>query len=257
LLQVSSNNSSVYTGLNLENTSTTGTGSGVRIAWTQGGVIKSSINANTFGGDYMAFNVGSNTERMTILASGFVGIGNASPGVSLQVTGGIRARGGAPGANGVNNNGYSFAGNGGDTDGGMFSSADGTVDFYTDSARQVTITSAGFLQFNSGYGGVATAYGCRAWVNFNGTGTVSIRSSGNVSSITDQGTGAYRVNLTNAMPDANYSAVISVGRGTDDYNAVTALSGENFTSSTFAIRTGFHNTFSQSDFPYNTVAVFR
>ena len=48
---------------------------------------------------------------------------------------------------------------------------------------------------------------CRAWVNFNGTGTVAIRASFNVSSITDNGTGDYTVNFTTAMPDANYSAV--------------------------------------------------
>ena len=47
-------------------------------------------------------------------------------------------------------------------------------------------------------------YKCRAWVNFNGTGTVAIRASGNVSSITDNGTGDYTVNFTNALPDANY-----------------------------------------------------
>jgi len=47
---------------------------------------------------------------------------------------------------------------------------------------------------------------CRAWVNFNGTGTVAIRASGNVSSITDNGTGDYTVNFTTAMPDVNYSA---------------------------------------------------
>jgi hypothetical protein len=46
---------------------------------------------------------------------------------------------------------------------------------------------------------------CRAWVNFNGTGTVAIRASFNVSSITDNGTGDYTVNFTTAMPDANYS----------------------------------------------------
>jgi hypothetical protein len=68
-------------------------------------------------------------------------------------------------------------------------------------------TEAGLLQFNSGYGSVATAYGCRAWVNFNGTGTVAIRASGNVTSITDNGTGDYTVNFTTAMPDANYSCV--------------------------------------------------
>jgi hypothetical protein len=66
------------------------------------------------------------------------------------------------------------------------------------------------LQFNSGYGSVATAYGCRAWVNFNGTGTVAIRASGNVSSITDNGTGDYTVNFTTAMPDANYSPVATI-----------------------------------------------
>lgn len=48
-------------------------------------------------------------------------------------------------------------------------------------------------------------YKCRAWVNFIGTGTVSIRAAGNVDSITDLGTGNYRVNFATAMPDANYS----------------------------------------------------
>jgi len=52
--------------------------------------------------------------------------------------------------------------------------------------------------------GSAPVYGCRAWVNFNGTGTVAIRASGNVSSITDNGTGDYTVNFTTAMQDANY-----------------------------------------------------
>jgi hypothetical protein len=52
---------------------------------------------------------------------------------------------------------------------------------------------------------------CRAWVNFNGTGTVAIRASFNVSSITDNGTGDYTINFTNAMPDANYSLSGSAG----------------------------------------------
>ena len=71
----------------------------------------------------------------------------------------------------------------------------------------------GNLSFNSGYGSAAVAYGCRAWVNFNGTGTVAIRASGNVSSITDNGTGDYTVNLTTALVDANYS-VTSMAGGT-------------------------------------------
>jgi len=52
-------------------------------------------------------------------------------------------------------------------------------------------------------------YKCRAWVNFNGTGTVAIRAAGNVSSITDNGTGNYAVNFTTAMPDANYSFFVN------------------------------------------------
>ncbi len=51
---------------------------------------------------------------------------------------------------------------------------------------------------------------CKAWVNFNGTSTVSIRASYNVSSITDNGTGDYTVNFTTAMADANYGATVGV-----------------------------------------------
>ena len=70
---------------------------------------------------------------------------------------------------------------------------------------------------------------CKAWVNFNGTSTVSIRASYNVSSITDVGVGEYRVNLTTSMSDANYSAVLSMqptvsNNGSDTFvdNASTA-----------------------------------
>ena len=55
--------------------------------------------------------------------------------------------------------------------------------------------------------GTAPIYACRAWVNFDGTGTVAIRASGNVSSITDNGTGDYTINFTTPMPDANYAVV--------------------------------------------------
>lgn len=54
--------------------------------------------------------------------------------------------------------------------------------------------------------GSAPIYAARAWVNFNGTGVVAIRGSGNVTSITDNGVGDYTINFTTAMPDANYSA---------------------------------------------------
>jgi len=59
--------------------------------------------------------------------------------------------------------------------------------------------------------GTAPIYAARAWVNFNGTGTVAIRASGNVSSITDNGAGNYTVNFTTAMPDANFATNITHG----------------------------------------------
>lgn len=56
--------------------------------------------------------------------------------------------------------------------------------------------------------GGAPMYTCRAWVNFNGaSSSPSIRASGNVSSLTDNGIGDYTVNFTAAMPHANYSTV--------------------------------------------------
>ena len=102
----------------------------------------------------------------------------------------------------------------GDTNTGIFFSAADTIDFAEGGAACGQFDSSANFKFNSGYGSVATAYGCRAWVNFNGTGTVAIRASGNVSSITDNGTGDYTVNFTTAMPDVNYSATSNV-RGTD------------------------------------------
>ena len=91
--------------------------------------------------------------------------------------------------------------------GGLITSADssGILQLQSNGTTAVTINTAGNLQFNSGYGSVATAFGCRAWVNFNGTGVIAIRASGNVSSITDTGAGQYGINFINAMPDANYS----------------------------------------------------
>jgi hypothetical protein len=69
--------------------------------------------------------------------------------------------------------------------------------------------------------GSAPIYGARAWVNFNGTNTVAIRASGNVSSITDNGTGDYTVNFTTALADVNYVGVVTSG----DYGSVTRSTG--------------------------------
>ena len=99
--------------------------------------------------------------------------------------------------------------------------------------------------------GTAPLYACRAWVNFNGTGTVAIRASGNVSSITDLGTGNYRVNFTTAMQDANYSAQVSCGLG--DSDGYASLGGVEASSVQFLTRT--RDAF--RDAPLVFVAIFR
>lgn len=95
-----------------------------------------------------------------------------------------------------------------------YSSASSTfviVDDDAAGATRLAITSTGNLQFNSGYGSAVTAYGCRAWVNFNGASTVSIRASGNVSSITDNGVGNYTVNFSTSFPDGSYVTNVTDG----------------------------------------------
>lgn len=102
--------------------------------------------------------------------------------------------------------------------------------------------------------GTAPCYLCRAWVNFNGTGTVAIRSSGNVSSITDNGTGDYTVNFTTAMTDRNYA--VTVGNGRNDTGYVVL--GSTTTPTTSAYRLTTWNGFSAlTDGSEVYVAIFR
>ena len=79
--------------------------------------------------------------------------------------------------------------------------------------------------------GTAPIYPCRAWVRFNGTGTVAISASGNVSSITDNGVGDYTVNFTTAMPDTNYAA-----SGFSGTNRLVAWNATSVSYSTTALR---------------------
>lgn len=78
--------------------------------------------------------------------------------------------------------------------------------------------SSGVLATQNGMTGIA-----KAWVNFNGTGTVAIRDSFNVSSITDNGTGDYTVNFTTALPNANYSTVVSYSQ---DYGVARCVGAQ-------------------------------
>jgi hypothetical protein len=95
-------------------------------------------------------------------------------------------------------------------------------------------------------------YTAKAWVNFNGTGTVAIRASGNVSSITDNGTGDYTVNFTSALTDANYSLVVS-----STYGSSNGFSGLAPTTTAARVQAYTTTTGAGLDSAYLCVAVFR
>ena len=81
-----------------------------------------------------------------------------------------------------------------------------------DGSAGVTTNAGGSVNPSTNVEGIN--YSCRAWVNFNGTGTVAIRGSGNVTSITDNGTGDYTINFTTAMVDVNYCIAGAAGSAT-------------------------------------------
>jgi len=146
---------------------------------------------------------GTSAVKATILGNGNFGIGIA-PTVDLHV---------ASGADGVAAR-FQRTSGGGLVDienynaiGGIGTADNIPFRINTNNTERVRITNGGDLKFNSGFGSVGTAYGCRAWVNFNGTSTVAISEDGNVSSITDNGTGDYTVNFAANMPDINYCVV--------------------------------------------------
>ncbi len=111
--------------------------------------------------------------------------------------------------------------------------------------------------------GSAPVFACRAWVNFNGTGTVSILASGNVSSITDNGTGNYTVNFATAMPDVKYAVTGSAMRDLSNYAAIftapinTDAGGARTTTSATVGAVLLGSTVSNVDAAYMSVAIFR
>jgi hypothetical protein len=187
-------------------------------------------------------------------ANGNVGIGTSSPASRLTVAGNTEIRSGSGVYLGDSTN-VSFP--------SLYSPAINNIAFRLNSGSEtMRITDNSLLQFNSGYGSVATAYGCRAWVNFNGTGTVAIRASGNVSSITDNGTGDYTVNFATAMADANYQ-VSGIGCSSTS-NAFGFISlgtavpnGTDPTASLVRVRTTTSNGGSYADVPFVNVAIHR
>lgn len=113
------------------------------------------------------------------------------------------------------------------------------------------------LQNAAGTGQPAMSGAAKAWVNFNGTGTVAIRASFNVTSITDNGTGDYTVNFTTAMVDANYSMIgtSSLPSGGSDRRVVATNLNTTPTASAVRISVGYGAT--ADDQTYVQVAIFR
>lgn len=112
---------------------------------------------------------------------------------------------------------------------------------------------------NKDGGELITAKGmARAWVNFNGTGTVAIRSSFNVTSITDNGTGAYTVNFTTAMVDANYAVLATGGDNATNYQVAQVSSAVAPTTSAVGVQTLIQNSGNPSatDCSRVSVAIF-
>ena len=99
------------------------------------------------------------------------------------------------------------------------------------------------LKDASGNNSVATSVvasgSAKAWVNFNGTGTVAIREDSNVASLTDEGTGDYSISFTSALTDVNYCT--NVTSDSNSKNAAARSPTTHTLGTTSAIRVGIYN----------------
>jgi hypothetical protein len=186
-------------------------------------------------------------ERMSIDSSGVVALNAASGTPRFEVMS----------ITDSNNQGLRLAGSG-DTAYQHISATSNTLNFqqYVSAAwrtaAQIVGNAAADFKFNSGYGSAATAYGCRAWVNFNAT-TGAINASGNVASVTRTAAGTFTITFTTAMVDANYSAVGTMSATT--YLRVIQTSA--FTTSNFVVRAVSEASTIVDTTGNITIAVFR
>ena len=106
--------------------------------------------------------------------------------------------------------------------------------------------------------GSAPVYACRAWVNFDGTGVVSVIASGNVSSVTDNGVGDYTLNFATPMPNANYSISGSSAEYSDGAPLVLSLRMSGTTpilKSTSAVRVSARSVYTTALLEVNNISV--
>lgn len=126
-----------------------------------------------------------------------------------------------------------------------------------DGSAGVTTNAGGSVNPSTTIDGIN--YSCRAWVNFNGTGTVAIRASGNVTNITDNSVGNYTINFTNAMPDNNYAFAGASGSQTNsgvDNGVNTLINRASTSSCQFATR-NVQSSGAGTDYDSVNVSIFR
>jgi hypothetical protein len=230
------------------NTATTGA---VTLGGTLG-VSNGGTGQTTYtNGQLLIGNTTGNTlTKATLTASTGISITNGAGSISIAATnnGTVTSVGGTGTVNGVSLSGtVTSSGN---------LSLSGSVSI---AGSQVTSGDIAAARITSALnaGGSAPIYACRAWVNFNGTGVVAIRASGNVSSITDNGTGDYTANFTTVIGDANYSVQHSFGSsGVDVGDNVRVQAIKSMTSS--AVRSyQVRAAASTLDWEFMSIAIFR
>lgn len=129
----------------------------------------------------------------------------------------------------------------------------GYLEFNNNTTSSGYFDSSNNFAFNSGYGSAKIAYGCRAWVNFNGTNG-TIRASGNVSSVTYNATGDYTVNFATAMVDANYCPVFG---GAMDWRTIGSSGTSDITTSYCRLYVRIPSNANPSNVDTVTLAIFR
>ena len=176
--------------------------------------------------------------QVTLNASGQLGVGTASPTARLSVAGAI---------NFVSNISVPTV------DAAIYRPQDGTIGIVANGAERMRIAANGAQSSVIPDGTTLyPEFKCRAWVNFNGTNG-SIRASGNVSSVTRNGTGNYTVNFTTAMPDANYA--VNATASSDGWVATTLQ--HSIAPTTSAVRVGVFNPSSFNDSSWVNVSIHR